>query len=98
MKVDLPELSSYPGGDLVAQGIEDLANGITSESRLLVMIGAERLRGLGLPVPRFTSNWPPYEHRLFMAIEARNPGGAHAEYNALLGRLTSFTQSYTLHE
>ncbi|AIE84532.1 hypothetical protein [Fimbriimonas ginsengisoli] len=98
MKVDLSELSAYPGGDLVAQGIEDLANGITSEPSLLVMVATERLRGLGLPVPVFTSNWPPYEHRLFLAIEARNPGGAHAEYNALLGRLTSFTQSYTSHK
>lgn len=45
-------LAAFPGGDLVAEGIEDLAQGRETIPALLVSIGAPRLQRLGLPVPK----------------------------------------------
>jgi hypothetical protein len=80
-----------PGADLVAAGLRDLAAGRESELSLLVLIGAPRLRSLGIPVP--AAEVPEAEHRLYLRLAAENPAGAHSRYNALLRRLVSFERA-----
>jgi hypothetical protein len=44
----LSDLSQFPGGELIRRGVEDLAEARESVEALLVLIGAPRLRRLGL--------------------------------------------------
>jgi hypothetical protein len=81
------ELDHYPGGDLVAKGLEDLASSRETVEALLVSVAASRLRALGLPVK---SPLPDAEHRLYEHLAREDSDSAHSRYNALLRRLTSF--------
>ncbi len=47
-------MTAYPGGDLVQEGLADLARGEETIPALLVSIGAFRLKSIGLPVPENT--------------------------------------------
>ncbi|MSP40402.1 MAG: hypothetical protein EXR70_18085 [Deltaproteobacteria bacterium] len=85
------DLTPFPGGDLVAQGLADLAQGVESESALLVLIGAPRLRRLGFDV-RESSGEPP-EHRLYHLLGKSDQDSAHSRYNALIRRLVSFERA-----
>ena len=89
-----PDLTPFPGGDLVTKGLIDLAAGHQTEESLLVMIAADNLRRLDLPVGDVPTPEASYELSLYDLINARNPDGAHAEYNALIARLVSFEQTY----
>jgi len=82
------DLNVFPGGDLVQEGIADLARGIESIPSLLVSIGAPRLRRMGLPVPDPAIDSP--EHRLYDKLAESDPDSAHSRYNALVRRLVSF--------
>jgi len=81
-------LEVLPGGDLVQDGLADLARGVESIPALLVSIGAARLRRIGLPVP--VSVIPSPEHRLYERLAESDPDSAHSRYNALVRRLVSF--------
>ena len=81
------DLSRLPGGDLVAKGLQDLADGTETVEALLVSIAATRLRSGGL---RVDGPIPDAEHRLYASLAHEEPDSAHSRYNALLGRLTSF--------
>lgn len=81
-------LEIFPGGDLVQEGLDDLARGLESIPALLVSIGAPRLRRIGLPVP--ASAFPTPEHRLYWRLAESDPDSAHSRYNALVRRLVSF--------
>jgi hypothetical protein len=82
---------SFPGSDLIRQGMEDLARGIDSPPALLVAIGAPRLRKLGVPVPDTGIDAP--EHRLYLKLSEEDSDSAHSRYNALLRRLVSFERA-----
>ncbi|MEA2600261.1 MAG: hypothetical protein QOF89_1253 [Acidobacteriota bacterium] len=82
------ELTAFPGGDLVQEGLADLARGVESIAALLVSIGAPRLRRIGLPVPEGVHSSP--EHRLYEKLAETDPDSAHSRYNALVRRLVSF--------
>jgi hypothetical protein len=82
------DLSAFPGGDLVQEGLADLARGAETVPALLVSIGAPRLRRLGLPVPETAV--PSPEHRLYEKLAESDPDSAHSRYNALVRRLVSF--------
>jgi hypothetical protein len=82
---------ALPGGDLVAQGLGDLARGRASIPGLLVAIGAPRLRRLGIEVPEGAPASP--ERRLYESLAAQDPDSAHARYNALVRRLVSFERA-----
>ena len=82
------DLQAFPGGDLVQEGIADLARGTESIPALLVSIGAPRLRRIGLPVPAAVI--PSPEHRLYEKLSETDPDSAHSRYNALVRRLVSF--------
>jgi len=87
------DLSIYPGGDLVAKGLADLSRRVYSQEALLVLVAGPRLTGLGFSIPIPPEVPEPYEHALYSLIEAENPGGAHAAYNALIRRIVSFAQT-----
>ncbi len=82
------DLTALPGGDLVQEGLADLARGLESIPALLVSIGAPRLRRIGLPVPETT--FPSPERRLYDRLAETDPDSAHSRYNALVRRLVSF--------
>jgi hypothetical protein len=81
-----------PGQDLVEQGLADLAEGRLTDCSLLVLIGAPRLRRLGVEVPerRFAQ---PVEHALYERLEQRLGTGARSYYNSLLRRLASYAHA-----
>ena len=81
-------LEAFPGGDLVQEGLADLARGVESIPALLVSIGAPRLRRIGLPVPASVFSSP--EHRLYERLAESDSDSAHSRYNALVRRLVSF--------
>ena len=90
------DTSALPGGDLIAQGLRDLADGVESAPALLVLIGAPRLRRIGVRIPDSpvsrTSDVPP-EHRLYSLLAAIDSDAAHSRYNALIRALVSFERA-----
>jgi hypothetical protein len=89
--MDLSDLTPFPGGELIRQGLEDLALGRESEAALLVLIGAPRLRRLGLNIPNAESRLP--EHQLYDLLARRDADSAHSRYNALIRRLVRFERA-----
>jgi hypothetical protein len=81
---------ALPGADLIREGLRDLAAGVESVPALLVLVGAPRLRRLGLDVPD-TEYFP--EDRLYAQLAAVHGDGAHSQYNALIRRLVSFERA-----
>ncbi len=79
-----------PGADLVAEGLRDLAAGVETVPALLVLVGAPRLRRLGLDVPD-TDDFP--EDRLYAQLATLHGNEAHSKYNALIRRLVSFERT-----
>lgn len=82
------DLTALPGGDLVEEGLADLARGAETIPALLVSIGAPRLRSIGLPVPDTAFSSP--EMRLYERLAETDSDSAHSRYNALVRRLVSF--------
>jgi hypothetical protein len=80
-----------PGEDIINEGLNDLEHGRETIASLLVLIGAPRLRQLGIAVP--TSNVPSPEHRLYSILSATDQDSAHSRYNALIRRLVSFERA-----
>lgn len=83
-----------PGADLVHEGLRDLEKGVHSAAALLVLIGAPRLRELGLTVPE--SHIANPEHALYDLLAREDPDWAHSRYNALIRRLVSFERAADL--
>jgi hypothetical protein len=79
-----------PGADLVREGLRDLERGVESVEALLVLVGAPRLRRLGLDVPD-TEDFP--EDRLYAQLAAVHGDDALSKYNALIRRLVSFERT-----
>jgi hypothetical protein len=79
-----------PGHDLVSAGLADLAEGRETVPALLVAMAAPRLRALGLDVPAGGGDQP--SHRLYEML-SQSDGGAHSQYNALVGRIVSFARA-----
>ncbi|HEV2844407.1 MAG TPA: hypothetical protein VG477_06155 [Thermoanaerobaculia bacterium] len=84
-------LEAFPGGDLVEEGLADLSRGVEdSIPALLVLIGAPRLRRIGLPVPETEISISFPEDRLYAKLAESDQDSAHSRYNALIRRLVSF--------
>ena len=77
-----------PGGELIRQGIEDLAANRSTAAALLVAVGAPRLRACGVPVPNISM--PDAELRLYSLLAQEDSDSAHSRYNALIRRLVRF--------
>jgi hypothetical protein len=86
------DLAALPGGELIRQGLEDLAARRESVEALLVAIGAPRLRRAGLDVPEHGLERP--EHRLYQRLSHKEGAAAHSRYNALIRRLVSFERAF----
>ena len=84
-------MTSLPGNDLIAAGVEDLRNQKQTIEALLVAIGAPKLRSLGLELPHNLPTTP--EHRLYDLLSETEPDSAHSRYNALIRRLVSFERA-----
>ncbi len=85
------EFDCFPGGELIREGLEDLEAGRETEASLLVLIGAPRLRRLGIRVP--TAGLEAVEHRLYQRLAGADPRAAHSRYNALIRTLVSFERT-----
>lgn len=85
------QTQSFPGEELVRQGIEDLGMGVESVASLLVSIASPRLRRVGFSIPEQVI--PSPELRLYHMLSQSDPEGAHSRYNALLRRLVSFERA-----
>lgn len=85
------DYEALPGGELIRQGLEDLARGEETVAALLVSIGGPRLRKSGVAVPETTLADP--EHRLYLKLAEEGSDSAHSRYNALIRRLVSFERA-----
>jgi hypothetical protein len=81
---------ALPGADLIRQGLQDLEAGVESVPALLVLVGAPRLRRLGISVE--DSPFFP-EDRLYELLATAHGDGAHSQYNALIRKLVSFERA-----
>ncbi len=88
--VNADVLAALPGGDLIAQGLRDLAADRHTIASLLVEIGAPKLRQLGMSVG-IGADGP--EHRLYALLAQESPESAHSRYNAFVRRLVSFERA-----
>lgn len=79
-----------PGGELIDQGLADLAAGHVSDESLLVSIAAPRLRREGVPTPVALED---PEDRLYERMVERHGQLAHARYGALLRQAASFSDA-----
>lgn len=86
------DYGAYPGGDLIQQGLEDLRTRVESAEALLVLVGAPRLRRLGIDVPAPATDDLP-EHLLYLRLATADPDTAHGRYNALIRLLVSFERA-----
>lgn len=82
---------SLPGYDLIRDGLADLGAGRESAAAYLVLIGGERLRSVGIDVPRRDIADP--DHRLYEFLARDDSDSAHSRYNALIRRLVSFERA-----
>jgi hypothetical protein len=80
-----------PGADLIRAGLDDVRRGRESIEALLVLIGAPRLRRIGIDVPDCAVTYP--EHRLYELLAQSDGDSAHSRYNALIRRLVSFERA-----
>jgi hypothetical protein len=83
---------SLPGEELVSAGLADLVEGRVSDSSLLVLIAAPRLRRLGLQIPDRPAP-QPYEHQLYARLDERLGAAAHSYYHSLIRRIVSYARS-----
>ena len=82
---------AFPGYSLVRQGLADLAEGRESAPALLVLIGAPRLRSIGLAVPESVE--PDPDIHLYELLAREDSDSAHGRYNALIRELVSFERA-----
>jgi hypothetical protein len=84
-------IDDLPGADLVRAGLDDIRHGRESIEALLVLVGAPRLRRIGIDVPIRAVTHP--EHRLYELLAQSDSDSAHSRYNALIRRLVSFERA-----
>jgi hypothetical protein len=82
---------ALPGADLIRTGVADIRQGRESVEALLVLVGAPRLRRIGIDVPERGVLRP--EHRLYELLAESDSDTAHSRYNALIRRLVSFERA-----
>jgi hypothetical protein len=85
------DYATLPGHELVLEGLEDLAAGRLTECGFLVLIGAPRLRDIGIDVPGADVDDP--EHALYELLAREDSDSAHSRYNALIRQLVSFERA-----
>ena len=91
------ELSGLPGAELVLAGLHEIERAEPTESALLVLVAAPRLRRLGFEIPGRPDIPRPYEHRLYDLLEKEHGAAAYSRYNSLLRRIVSFCHALERH-
>lgn len=83
-------MQGLPGGELIDNGLADLARSEETVESLLVSIGSPKLRALGVGLgPAFENP----EHRLYALLGRKHGDNAHGQYNALVRLLVSYEKS-----
>ncbi len=85
-----PSMAALPGSELVAAGLDDLAEGRRTVAALVVSIGAPRLGQLGFEV---STPIAEADHALYELLAAEDADSAHGRYNALVRLLVSFERA-----
>lgn len=85
------EVLELPGGDLVDQGLDDLAAGKETAVSLLVSLAAPRLRREKVPIPAALPADP--DSKLYRLLSATEGDLAHARYLAHLEQIASFADA-----
>ncbi len=86
-------LTHLPGGELIAKGLEDSAEGLITPAACLISIGWPRLERAGMNLQARKCNriiTPESELYQLLGSESDDP---HSRYNALIRQLISFEQS-----
>lgn len=83
-------LAALPGAEVVENGLADLHDRRETVGSLLVSIAATRLGSAGSTIHNPLRE---PEHRLYELLCRDNPDSAHARYNALLRRLSSYARA-----
>jgi hypothetical protein len=80
-----------PGGDLIDQGLDDLAADRETRASLLVSLASSRLRREGVPLPKrcFSDG----DRRLYRLLGTTEGPLAHARYLALIRQVVSFADA-----
>ena len=78
-----------PGGEILKEGLRDLAAGARSNCALLVLIAAPRLARCGVEIPGGVSLSALPEHELYDLLIAEHGPEAYRHYRSLLRRLVS---------
>jgi len=81
---------SLPGGEMIRKGYLELMERKITQSSLLLLIGARRLRNAGLAIPFIEGN---HEHSLYDLLSQHDSDSAHSRYNALIRTLVSFERA-----
>lgn len=89
---DEPRLK-FPGDDLVATGLADIAAGRKTVEALLVAAAGPRLARAGVTVPKHTLDTSGRE--LYALLEAELGTRAHSRYNALQRRVIAYCVART---
>jgi hypothetical protein len=84
-------LTHLPGGELISQGLADMAAHRLSPGACLIAIARTRLSRAGLPIPA-GYDIPEPEHQLYELL-GKEPGDTYSRYNALIRQLISFSQA-----
>jgi hypothetical protein len=85
-----------PGGEILRQGLEDLAAGSRSVTALLVLVAAPRLRRCGVSIPTAVRPTTLPEHDLYRLLCREHGPDAYRHYRSLLRRLVSLEQALEL--
>jgi hypothetical protein len=78
-----------PGGDILIDGLRDLAAGIVSVPGLLLLAAEPRLRRNGIQFPENVVRPAIPEHDLYHLLVREHGSEAYRHYRALLRRLAS---------
>jgi hypothetical protein len=87
------EFDDLPGGVLVARGLSDAHEGLTSAESLLVAIAAPRLMSFGLHPYGPAGRVSEPELALYALLGELNEPDPYSRYNALLREVTSFVRA-----
>jgi hypothetical protein len=86
-------LEHLPGGELIAQGIEDCVAGRITPAACLISVGWPKLNRAGIKLQdREMHRVPDPEQELYKLLCAEG-GDAYSRYNSLIRQLISFEQS-----
>ncbi|MFN0151545.1 MAG: hypothetical protein ACKVU1_12650 [bacterium] len=85
------QIDYLPGSFWIRTGLDDLAAGAMTEAALLVLVGAPRLRRIGIAVPDIRID--RVEHQLYALLAREDTDSAHSRYNALIRSLVSFERA-----